>query len=153
MLSNGISSAETMVAGFSFCLRVAVLRAGFSAGVLVFSVGVNDYLADFDFGDAEITTYFRRYKKIKLCNVNDEDFKNHVRELALTRPYNRFETRKKFLEDADKNSKLYWLDALGVEFLSYIKARAIQLELSAAIKIARAELPTLTSQNKNFYDE
>ena len=114
---------------------------------------MNDYLADFDFGDAEITTYFRRYKKIKLCNVNDEDFKNHVRELALTRPYNRFETRKKFLEDADKNSKLYWLDALGVEFLSYIKARAIQLELSAAIKIARAELPTLTSQNKNFYDE
>ena len=114
---------------------------------------MNDYLADFDFGDAEITTYFRRYKKIKLCNVNDEDFKNHVRELALTRPYNRFETRKKFLEDADKNSKLYWLDALGVEFLSYIKARAIQLELSAAIKIARADLPTLTSQNKNFYDE
>jgi len=114
---------------------------------------MNDYLADFDFGDETITNYFRRYKKIKLCNVDDENFKNHVRELALTRPYNRFETRQKILDDADKNAKLYWLDALGVEFLAYIKARATQAELSATIKIARAELPTLTSQNKNFYDD
>ncbi|MBR6887678.1 MAG: BREX-4 system phosphatase PglZ [Selenomonadaceae bacterium] len=114
---------------------------------------MNDYLADFDFGDAEVTNYFRRYKKIKLCNVDDETFKNRVRELATQRPYNKFETRQKILDDADKNAKLYWLDALGVEFLGYIKARAIQLELSAAIKIARAELPTLTSQNKIFYDD
>lgn len=114
---------------------------------------LNDYLADFDCGDDEVTAYFRRYKKIKLCNVDDEDFKRHVRELALTRPYNRFETRQKILDEADATAKLYWLDALGAEFLSYIRARAAQLEISAAIKIARAELPTLTSQNKNFYAE
>ena len=114
---------------------------------------MNDYLADYDFGDAEITNYFRRYKKIKLCNVDDENFKRHVQDLATKRPYNKFETRQKILDGADKNAKLYWLDALGVEFLSYIKARAIQTGLSAEIKIARAQLPTLTSQNKNFYDE
>ena len=123
----------------------AVFRKNYSA--------MNDYLADYDFGDAAITDYFRRYKKIKLCNVDDAAFKNHVRELALVRPYNKFETRQKVLDGADKNAKLYWLDALGVEFLSYIKARAAQSGLCTTIKTARAELPTLTSQNKNFYDD
>ena len=114
---------------------------------------MKDYLTDFDFGDAEITNYFRQYKKIKLCNVDDENFKNRVRELALSRPYNKFETRQKILDEATPTAKLYWLDALGVEFLGYIKARAMQAEIFATIKIARAELPTLTCQNKSFYDD
>jgi hypothetical protein len=114
---------------------------------------MKDYLADYDFDDAELTIYFRRYKRIKLCNIDDANFKNHVREIALTRPYNKFYTRQKLLDEANKNSKLYWSDALGVEFLSYIEAQAKRLGLCTTIKIARAELPTLTSQNKNFYDE
>ncbi len=114
---------------------------------------MRDYLADFDFGDAEVTNYFRRYKIIKLCNVDDADLKAHVRELALTGAYNRFATRQKILDSANPTAMLYWLDALGVEFLSYIKSRAAQAGLFAAIKVARAELPTLTSQNKNFYDD
>ena len=60
---------------------------------------ISDYLADYDFGDAEITNYFRRYKKIKLCNVDDENFKTRVRELATQRPYNKFET----IRDATKD--------------------------------------------------
>ena len=112
-----------------------------------------DYLADFDYGSAELTEYFRRYRKIKLLNVDDENFKRRVRELALSRPYNRFETRQKLLERFDGNAKLYWLDALGVEFCGYIQARASQFGLHAEIEIARADLPTLTSQNKNFYDD
>ncbi len=114
---------------------------------------MKDYLTDYDFNDTEITNYFRQYKKIKLCNLDDENFKNYVTELALSRPYNKFETRQKILEDSDSAAKLYWLDALGAEFASYIKARALQLGLSIKIKIARADLPTLTFQNKNFYDE
>lgn len=114
---------------------------------------MNYYLADYDLGDAEISAYFRRYKKIKLSNVDDKDFKAHVQAVALSRPYNRFETRQKVLDGVNQTAKLYWLDALGVEFLSYIKARSTQLGLFTTIKIARAELPTLTSQNKNFYDD
>lgn len=114
---------------------------------------LKDYLSDYDFGDEEITKYFRRYKKIKLCNVDDENFKAQVQKLSLTRPYNKFPTRQTILDSVKKNAKLYWLDALGVEFLSYIKARAIQVGLSVKIEIARAELPTLTSTNKNFYEE
>ncbi|MBR2773574.1 MAG: hypothetical protein IKD73_01125 [Selenomonadaceae bacterium] len=112
---------------------------------------MSDYLMDYDFDDAEITNYFRQYKKFKLCNVDDENFKKRVRELATQRPYNKFETRQKILNDATPKAKIYWLDALGFEFLSYIKARTMQLELFTTIKIARANLPTLTCQNKNFY--
>lgn len=114
---------------------------------------MNYYLTDYDFGDADITNYFRRYKKIKLCNVDDAEFKLCVEEIALDRPYNKFDTRQKILDSADKNAKLYWLDALGVEFLGYIKSRAESLNLAVKIEIARAVLPTLTSTNKNFYDE
>lgn len=114
---------------------------------------MNDYFSEFDFADEEITKYFRRYKKIKLCNIDDENFKNHVKKIALERPYNKFETRRAVLDKSNKKAKLYWLDALGVEFLGYIQSRIMQWEISADIKIARAELPTLTSQNKNFYED
>lgn len=114
---------------------------------------LKDYLADYKFDDAEITEYFRRYKKIKICNIDDENFKNQVQKFSLERPYNKFKTRREILESADKNAKLYWLDALGAEFLSYIEARARKLGIATKIKIARADLPTLTSQNKYFYDD
>lgn len=114
---------------------------------------IKDYLTDYAFGDDEITAYFRRYKKIKLCNVDDENFKALVRELATKRPYNKFETRQSILDKFNDNTKLYWLDALGIEFSGYIKARATLLELSTKIEIARADLPTLTSHNKNFYED
>ncbi len=114
---------------------------------------LEDYLADYNFDDAEITEYFRQYKKIKVCNVDDENFKNQVQKFSIERPYNKFKTRREILESADQNAKLYWLDALGVEFLSYIEARAKFLGLFVKIKVARADLPTLTSQNKNFYEE
>lgn len=114
---------------------------------------MNDYLADYDFGDKTITEYFRRYKKIKLCNIDDSEFKAHVNELALKRPCNDFETRRAILDKADRSAKLYWLDALGVEFAGYIQRRASDANIFTKIEIARADLPTLTSQNKYFYED
>lgn len=114
---------------------------------------IGDYLADFDFDAENVTSYFRNYKRIKLFNLADNDFNRQVQTLALERPYNSFPSRQEVLEKVDGRAKLYWLDALGAEFLSYIKARARQIGLVADIKIARAELPTLTALNKNFYEE
>ena len=114
---------------------------------------MKDYLSDYDFDDAAITKYFRRYKRIKICNVDDAEFKAQVEEFARTRPYNKFETRRAILDRLDNNSKLYWLDALGVEFLSCIILLASRAKLTTKIVVARAEMPTLTSLNKNFYDD
>ena len=45
------------------------------------------------------------------------------------------------------------MDALGVEYLGYVKEKCAELKLRFASKIARADLPTITSLNRGFYDE
>jgi hypothetical protein len=53
----------------------------------------------------------------------------------------------------EKNSTyLYWIDALGVEYLSYFVELAKERGLSIEIDIARADLPTITSANRGFYE-
>lgn len=111
------------------------------------------YLGEYKFADERLTNYFRRYKKIKLCNLEDAEFKADVEKFARERFYNEFETRRTILDRLDKNSKLYWLDALSVEFLSYIERLADELELEIKIHVARADLPTLTSFNRKFFED
>ncbi len=48
---------------------------------------------------------------------------------------------------------LIFLDAMGVEFLGYIKELCAELKLRFVPSIARANLPTITSANKEFYDD
>ena len=52
-----------------------------------------------------------------------------------------------------KNCYLYWIDALGVEYLSYIQDLAREKGLSIKIDVVRADLPTITEINRKFYDE
>lgn len=112
---------------------------------------IADYLSDYEFEFERLTNYFRRYKKIKLCGIEDENFKAEVQSLAAEKIYNLIPARQVILENYT-DAKLYWLDALGVEFDGYIQSRAKKLGLSAIIKTARADLPTLTFYNKNFYE-
>ena len=114
---------------------------------------IKNYLAEFDFGNPELTKYFQRYKEIKLCNVDDENFRRKVEQFAISRPYNKSYTRRALLDKFSENSKLYWLDALGVEFLSFIIYTARVFGLNFEVAIARSNLPTLTAQNRNFYDD
>lgn len=102
-----------------------------------------------------LTEYFQRYKELKVLNIRDEEFIAKVQELAQPgkRVYNSLETRGAVLENMqEENTFLYWIDALGVEFLSYIQYRASLNGLRLKINIARADLPTLTDVNKGFYD-
>ena len=113
---------------------------------------VRKYLADFDFGDERLTEYFRLYKELKLFNVVSKEFLLQVEKNSATRIYNELETRQAVLERTGAG-KLYWLDGLSVDFLGYIKSRLSEMGLRSKIQTARAELPTLTSINKNFYAE
>ena len=114
---------------------------------------IKNYLNDYDFGDDDFNNYFHRYKKIKLCNLFDDDFRQLVEQFAITRPYNKTYTRRALLDKFNENSKLYWLDALGVEFLSFILYTAVSLGLDFKVNIGRSTLPTLTALNKDFYDD
>ena len=109
------------------------------------------YLTLFKFDDERLTEYFRLYKELKIFNTSTE-FLSLVDKYAEQRIFNEFETRQAIL-DRIGDAKLYWLDGLGVEFLSFVKQISTELSLSTRIQVARAELPTLTSINKNFFEE
>lgn len=116
------------------------------------------YLRNYSFsGDAlneRLTLYFNEYKKNKLLNKIDSSFLELVDELAISREYNRLRTRDEIVSSIDKSDTfLCWVDALGAEYLSYLTEQAKAKGLAVSVKIGRANLPTITSTNRQFYDE
>lgn len=100
-----------------------------------------------------LTEYFEAYKRQKLSNELEPEFLEKVDELARSRKFNRLSTRNEILDSIDKSDTfLYWLDALGVEYLGLIEALVQKRGLLVRINIARAELPTLTAINRDFFD-
>jgi hypothetical protein len=109
----------------------------------------------FNCGDLSdlLTEYFDAYKKQKISNKLEDDFIEKVEKLAKSRDYNRLSTRNEIIEGINKSDTyLYWLDALGVEYLAFISELAYKHGLSISINIARAELPTITNFNQDFYE-
>ena len=101
-----------------------------------------------------LTDYFEAYKRQKLSNQLELEFLGKVDKLAISRLFNRLPTRDEIMDSVDKHDTyLYWLDALGVEYLSLIEALVHKRGLSVRVSITRAELPTITSKNRRFFDE
>ena len=120
---------------------------------------IEKYLTKFFFSgknSEKLTSYFEAYKEQKILNKIDPSFKEQVLSYAKDgqRFYAEYSTRGSLLEKLD-NSKttLYWIDALGLEYLAYIQIKSKEMGLKINIQIARANLPTLTSLNKQFYDD
>lgn len=108
--------------------------------------GLNDAFA------ARITTYFEKYKELKLRNRLNDDFSKEVDKLALERIYNRLPKRDELVKEKnDGFTQLFWIDALGVEYLGYIVELARRRGLKVSIEIGRAELPTITCENNAFF--
>ena len=115
------------------------------------------YLKKYIFKSSELadllTEYFEAYKRQKLSNELETDFLEKVDQLALTRKFNRLPTRNEIMDNMGENGTfLYWLDALGVEYLSLIEDLVQKRGLSIRVHIVRAELPTITSINRDFFD-
>ena len=116
------------------------------------------YLSKYYFqGDAlskELTDYFEMYKQQKIQNKIETDFMKRVEEFAVSREFNRLRTRDELIASIDQNNAfLCWIDAMGVEYLSYIVSGARQRGLLVSVKIGRAKLPTITSINNQFFYE
>jgi len=101
-----------------------------------------------------LTEYFDSYKQQKLSNTLNHAFLAQVEDLAHSpREYNHLPTRDVLLEKYDQNETfLLWLDAFGVEYLAFVEELVRRRGLSLSVQIARAELPTITSINRSFYD-
>ncbi len=100
-----------------------------------------------------LTDYFEDYKRQKLTNTLEPEFLAKVAEFARTRPFNRLPSRNQILDRQNKaDTCLYWIDALGVEYLAFITGLIQQRGLALRVHVARAELPTITKVNRDFYD-
>lgn len=115
---------------------------------------LSDYLVDFDFGDDLLNNYFSAYKYQKLANHIQSDFLKMVEEQAKERDYNSLlPSRTSLLEKLNlENSSLYFMDAMGVEYLGFVQQECNKKNLMADIKVCRAELPSLTLYNKDFVE-
>lgn len=98
-----------------------------------------------------LTKYFDDYKWQKLMNHLTPDFKAQVNALAEHRVYNQFPIRSLALSQVKKeNTMMYFVDALGVEYLSYISEKCKTYGLLLSIQVVHGELPSITSQNTEF---
>lgn len=109
----------------------------------------------FDCGSlsVELTDYFKKYKEQKIRNIVTPEFLANVTEYS--NKYAKLDTRANAIARIDdkKHCYLYWIDALGVEYLSLIQELVKQKGLAMDVEIVRADLPTITEINKTFYDE
>ena len=118
-----------------------------------------NYLYDYVFSDKlpkELTGYFMQYKRQKLYNKIDDTFMAMVDELSSDgkRIFNLLRAKNSIIEKYDDGqTRLVWIDALGVEYLGFIQKTAQELDLSISIQIGCSVLPTLTEFNKGFYDD
>lgn len=116
------------------------------------------YLNDYIFSDkvpSELTEYFIKYKRQKLFNKIDDAFLEWVDRLSSDgkRIFNLLRAKSSIIEKYDDGqTRLVWIDALGVEFLGFIQKIAQELELSLSIQIGCSVLPALTTYNRGFYD-
>lgn len=99
----------------------------------------------------EFTVYFKWYKHQKLTNKISSEHMKKVEEYATSRPYNMVPPRTAIISKLDRsNAQLYFFDALGVEYLSYILQKCEQYDLIAEISVAHGVLPSITTENKDF---
>lgn len=101
----------------------------------------------------ELTAYVDAYKRQKVSNHLDSDFVKKVEDYASRFLYAQLPTRDSAIQAIQdkKNAYLYWIDALGVEYLSYIESLAKKKGLSMRVDITRCDLPTITKVNKQFF--
>ena len=112
------------------------------------------YMSDYEFAEPFLTDYFSRYKMCKLTNRIDEAFMQTVNEQAEKREYSMLlRHRSAEFDKVDKTgSCLYFMDAMGVEYLGYIRQRCADMGLMLNISTAYCNLPSITSCNKEFLD-
>lgn len=113
---------------------------------------LHDYLQPYFFGNELLDRYFQDYKYQKVVNKILPSFEALVEEQAQKREYNSIlPPRAAVLERLNRqDSQLYFMDAMGVEYLGFILASCRALGLTANVSVCAAELPTITSRNKEF---
>lgn len=110
---------------------------------------LHEYLSYYNYG--QFSEYFDLYKYSKVTNVMFDRFVELAEKEVEERRFLDMPHRAKLVDKMDKkNSHLYFVDAMGVEFLAYIQEQCFKRGLDFSAKIGCCNLPSITSQNKEF---
>ena len=112
------------------------------------------YLAPYNFHQDLLNHYFDQYKYQKVINRVFPEFDAIVTEQAQKHDYTLLlQPRSSVVEGINKDgAQLYFMDAMGVEYMSFILAQCKALNLLLKVSICCCELPSITSRNKEFLD-
>ena len=115
---------------------------------------LHQYLLPYRFGNDLLDQYFQDYKYQKVINKVLPEFEAEVEEQAEKREYNYIlSPRTSVIESLNrKDAQLYFMDAMGVEYLGYIRSVCKELNLITNVKVCVAELPSITSRNKEILE-
>lgn len=110
------------------------------------------YLYPYDYKNELLNYYFNEYKYQKVMNYISPEFMKIVEEQAAKREYNAIlPARSEKTEGiADEKTCVYFVDAMGAEYLSYLLAEYKANDLLANITLCHCEVPSLTCENKDF---
>lgn len=113
---------------------------------------LRSYLEDFNYGNKFIDKYFRTYKFDKAVNSISDEMNQMVADQAAKRDFNSLlQPRSLVVDNLDiEGAVLFFMDALGAEYLSYLQDKFYENGFDFKCSIARCELPSITSENKDF---
>lgn len=109
------------------------------------------YLDDYPLHNELFDSYFRKYKYQKVINKLLPEFETVVEEQAISHDFIMLPTRAEIIDQQDyEKSEVYFMDAMGTEFLGFISAKCHELNLQMQVQLCKVELPSDTTHNKGF---
>lgn len=115
------------------------------------------YLRPFNYHNDYLNRYFSQYKYCKLINFITDEMKEMVKEQSVKRQYNIWlQPRSVYVDELDKDkdkSVLYFMDAMGAEYMGLMQTKCYEAELDFRADIARCSLPSITCFNNEFEEE
>ncbi len=109
------------------------------------------YLDDYPLNHGLYDSYFKMYRYQKVINSLLPEFEDVVEEQAVKHDFIMLPARSEIIYQQDyENSEIYFMDAMGVEFLGFLSAKCHDLNLQMKVKLCKAELPSDTPHNKGF---
>lgn len=114
---------------------------------------LTSYLSPYNYG-VKYNEYFDLYKYSKVSNKIDERFAELAEEQTTKLDFLSDCTRAYIIDKIDKkNTHLYFMDGMGVEFLSYLQDLCYKHRLEFSANIGICNLPSITALNKEFVTE
>lgn len=115
------------------------------------------YLRPFNYLNDYLNRYFLQYKYCKLTNFITDELKEMVEEQSVKRQYNIWlQPRSLYVDKLDKDKDktvLYFMDAMGSEYMGFMQNKCYEAELEFNADIARCNLPSITCFNNEFEAE